>query len=109
MKLTERGNDIAGLAVASHEGHSRNDQSHDNQETLTKLSMTEASQSATATLPLRVAEARVEDVGHAIARLAPLDLQRIGARTGDVFKITGATVGDGRAELSDYGHEGMVH
>src|SRR5258708_32889087 len=70
--------------------------------------MTEAPSSETATLTLRVAEARVEDVGHAIARLAPADLRRIGARTGDVLKITGATVAVGRAELSDDGHEGMV-
>jgi transitional endoplasmic reticulum ATPase len=98
MKLTERGNDIAGLAVASH----------DDQKDLAKLSMTDVSQSSTATLTLRVAEARVEDVGHAIARLAPVDLRRIGAHIGDVLKITGATVGVGRAELSDDGHEGMI-
>jgi len=64
--------------------------------------------SATATLTLRVAEARVEDVGHAIARLAPADLRRMGARAGDVLKITGGMVGVGRAELSDDGFEGMV-
>ncbi|MCU1303236.1 MAG: ATPase [Candidatus Sulfotelmatobacter sp.] len=70
--------------------------------------MTEASSSETATLTLRVAEARVEDVGHAIARLASADLRRIGARIGDILKITGATVAVGRAELSDDGHEGMI-
>jgi transitional endoplasmic reticulum ATPase len=69
--------------------------------------MTE-SPSPTATLTLRVAEARVEDVGHAIARLAPEDLRRIGARTGDVLKITGNTIAVCRAELSDDGHEGMI-
>jgi transitional endoplasmic reticulum ATPase len=69
--------------------------------------MTE-SPSQTATLTLRVAEARVEDVGHAIARLAPEDLRRIGARTGDVLKITGNTIAVCRAELSDDGHEGMI-
>jgi transitional endoplasmic reticulum ATPase len=57
---------------------------------------------------LRVAEARVEDVGHAIARLAPADLLRIGARPGDVLKITGGTVAVGRAEISDESHEGMI-
>src|SRR5208282_2311166 len=57
---------------------------------------------------LRVAEARVEDIGHAIARLAPADLLRMGARAGDVLKITGGTIGVGRAELSDAGHEGMI-
>ncbi len=69
--------------------------------------MTESS-SITGTLTLRVAEARVEDVGHAIARLAAADLRRIGAHTGDVLKITGGTVAVGRAELSDDGHEGMI-
>src|SRR5271170_1131132 len=61
-----------------------------------------------ATLTLRVAEARVEDVGHAVARLAPADLLRMGARAGDVLKITGGMVGVGRAELSDDGFEGMI-
>jgi len=70
--------------------------------------MTEAPPSQTAILTLRVAEARVEDVGHAIARLAPSDLRRIGAHTGDVLKITGGTIAVGRAELSDDGHEGMI-
>jgi len=70
--------------------------------------MTETSSSQTATLTLRVAEARVEDVGHAIARLAPVDLRRLGAHTGNVVKITGSTIAVGRAELSDDGHEGMI-
>jgi transitional endoplasmic reticulum ATPase len=60
------------------------------------------------TLTLRVAEARVEDIGHGVARLAPTDLQRLGARAGDVLKITGGTVGVARAELSDDGLEGMI-
>ena len=62
----------------------------------------------TATLTLRVAESRVEDVGHAIARLAPADLCRIGARAGDVLKIVGGTLGVARADVSDEGHEGMI-
>ena len=70
--------------------------------------MTEFPSSSTTTLTLRAAEARVEDVGHAIARLAAADLRRIGAHTGDVLKITGGTVAVGRAELSDDGHEGMI-
>jgi transitional endoplasmic reticulum ATPase len=70
--------------------------------------MTDTSPSQTLSLTLRVAEARVEDVGHAIARLAPEDLLRIGARTGDVLKITGNTIAVCRAELSDDGHEGMI-
>ena len=60
----------------------------------------------TATITLRVAEARVEDVGHAIARLAPADLRRIGARAGDILKISGGTMAVGRAELADEGLEG---
>jgi transitional endoplasmic reticulum ATPase len=71
--------------------------------------MTEISKSSSvATLTLRVAEARVEDIGHAIARLSPADLQRIGARAGDMLKITGGTVAVGRAELSADGFEGMI-
>jgi transitional endoplasmic reticulum ATPase len=61
-----------------------------------------------ATLKLRVVEARVEDIGRAIARLAPGDLRRMGARSGDVVKITGGTTAVGRAELSDESHEGMI-
>src|SRR5580692_10334181 len=64
--------------------------------------------SSAATLKLRVAEARVEDIGRAVARLAPVDLQRMGARAGDVVKITGSAVAVGRAELSEDGHEGMI-
>jgi formylmethanofuran dehydrogenase subunit D len=69
---------------------------------------TSPASSYSATITLRVAEARVEDVGHAIVRLAPSDMQRIGARAGDVLKITGGSVGVGRAEFSDELHEGMV-
>ena len=64
--------------------------------------------SADSPLTLRVTEARVEDVGHAIARLAPGDLLRIGAEPGDVLKITGSTTAVGRAELSDQTHVGMI-
>jgi transitional endoplasmic reticulum ATPase len=78
------------------------------QQQMARQAMTESSSSITATLTLRVAEARVEDVGHAIARLAAADLRRIGAHTGDVLKITGGTMAVGRAELSDDGHEGMI-
>ena len=59
-------------------------------------------------LTLRVAEARVEDTGHAIARLAPGDLARIGARPGDILKITGSTVAVARAEIADPGEEGVL-
>src|SRR4030095_5002154 len=61
-----------------------------------------------AAVTLRVAEARVEDIGHAIARLAPADLTRIGARPGDVLKVTGRTVAVARAERSDDSHEGVI-
>ncbi len=64
--------------------------------------------SLAASVTLRVAEARVEDIGHALARLAPADLTRIGARVGDVLKITGATVSVARAELADKGHQGVI-
>ena len=59
-------------------------------------------------LTLRVAEARVEDIGHAIVRLAPSDLRKIGGHVGDIVKLTGGSIGVGRAELSDDGHEGMI-
>ena len=72
------------------------------------MTETRTSSTYTATITLRVAEARVEDVGHAIARLSPADMQRIGAKTGDVLKITGGTIGVGRAEFSDDLHEGMI-
>ena len=61
-----------------------------------------------AAVTLRVAEARVEDIGHAVARLAPADLARIGARPGDVLKITAGTSAVARAELSDASHEGLI-
>src|SRR5439155_23167928 len=59
-------------------------------------------------ITLRVAEARVEDIGHAIARLAPADLARIGARPGDIVKVSGRTVSVARTEPSAPGHEGVV-
>ncbi len=64
--------------------------------------------SLAATVTLRVAEARVEDIGHALARLAAADLTRIGARVGDVLKITGATLSVARAELADDGLQGVI-
>jgi transitional endoplasmic reticulum ATPase len=67
-----------------------------------------APSSFAAILKLRVAEARVEDIGRAVARIAPVDLQRMGARAGDVVKITGSATAVGRAEISEDGHEGMI-
>jgi transitional endoplasmic reticulum ATPase len=117
--LTDLGSDIAGVVEyddASQPGKNkvtprgefsgaefsrRQPSTHAMAETNTKSSYA-------ATITLRVAEARVEDVGHAIVRLAPSDMQRIGAQTGDVVKITGGSVGVGRAELSDDLHEGLI-
>jgi transitional endoplasmic reticulum ATPase len=61
-----------------------------------------------AIIALRVAEARVEDIGHAVARLGSADLVRIGARPGDVLKITGRTMAVARAELSEGIEEGVI-
>jgi transitional endoplasmic reticulum ATPase len=94
LELTGLVNDMAGAAIASR------DPNHVEKEIKPS--------SSAATLKLRIAEARVEDIGHAIARIAPCDLLRIGAQAGDVLKITGGTVGVARAELSDDGHEGMI-
>ncbi len=71
--------------------------------------MTEPATSPVAgVVTLRVAEARVEDLAHAIARLAPADLERIGARPGDILKITGRTVAVARAEMADADAEGVI-
>ena len=114
--LTELANDIAGVAAASRDpqhaeqppaearfdGFARRAQ-------VSTGAMTETPPSSlAASVILRVAEARVEDIGHAIARLAPVDLLRLGARAGNVLKITGGTIGVARAELSGEGYEGMI-
>src|SRR3989441_5718826 len=71
--------------------------------------MTEpATSPAAATITLRVAEARVEDIAHAVARLSPADLERLGARPGDILKITGRTVAVARADVSDAAHDGLI-
>jgi transitional endoplasmic reticulum ATPase len=59
-------------------------------------------------LTLRTTEARVEDVGHAVARLAPADLSRVGARSGDVVRITGRTPAVARVEPADDQQEGTI-
>jgi transitional endoplasmic reticulum ATPase len=61
-----------------------------------------------ASVSVRVTEARVDDVGHAIARLAPADLVRIGARPGHVLQITGRMVAVARAELQEPGEAGTI-
>ncbi len=67
-----------------------------------------ATSSPPAVVTLRVAEARVEDIGHAIARLAPADVVRLGIRPGDVLKMTGRTMAVARAELADPGQAGVI-
>jgi transitional endoplasmic reticulum ATPase len=113
--LTKLANDTTRVAVAPRDAGDA-DQSKANlfdgiqgQEQVANRAVSEISPLPLGlTLTLRVAEARVEDVGHAIARLAPADLQRIGVRAGDVIKISGGAVGVARAELSDDGYEGMI-
>ncbi|MGQ0735377.1 MAG: AAA family ATPase [Acidobacteriota bacterium] len=61
-----------------------------------------------ASVTVRIAEARVEDVGRALARMAPPDLVRIGARPGDVLQITGRMVAVARAALLEEGEDGVV-
>ncbi len=71
--------------------------------------MTEPAALPVATIiTLRVAEARVEDIGHAVARLAPADLDRLQAHRGDTLRITGRTVAVARAEASDPGVDGLI-
>ena len=113
--MTDLGNNMNGGAIASHETdhlEKQEDKLLDasaRPQQLASRTMTEGTPSNLgATLRLRVTEARVEDVGHAVARLAPADLLRMGARAGDVLKITGGTIGVGRAEFSDEEHEGMI-
>jgi transitional endoplasmic reticulum ATPase len=57
---------------------------------------------------LRVAEARVEDIAHAIARFSAADLARIGARAGDIVQITGRTVAVARAAVAESGPDGSI-
>jgi len=63
---------------------------------------------ATATFTLRVVEARVEDVGRAIARLAPSDQLRLGLHAGDIVKVTGTATTAARVETSDEQHVGAI-
>jgi transitional endoplasmic reticulum ATPase len=71
-------------------------------------SRTAARSSLGSAVTLRVAESRIEDVGHAIARLAPSDLRRIDAHPGDVLKITGGAIAFARVESGDESYEGMI-
>ena len=64
--------------------------------------------SAAKTIALRVAEARVEDIGHGLARLASSDLRRLGAQVGDILKVTGRTPAVVRADLSNPEVPGVI-
>ena len=111
--MTDHANDTAGMTIAPR-GADRTQPSEALATSVTRQQpandpMTDiAPSSFAATLKLRVAEARVEDIGRAIARIAPIDLKRMGARPGDVVKITGSATAVGRAEISEDGHEGMI-
>jgi transitional endoplasmic reticulum ATPase len=59
-------------------------------------------------ISLRVAEARVGDIAHAIARLSAADLARIGGHPGDILKITGRTTAVARAEVAESGPDGVI-
>jgi transitional endoplasmic reticulum ATPase len=100
LVLTDLGNDADDMAMAHR------DADHTQKRTDPMTDITPSSFAAI--LKLRVAEARIEDIGRAIARLAPIDLQRMGARAGDIVKITGSATAVGRAEVSQDGHEGMI-
>jgi transitional endoplasmic reticulum ATPase len=113
--LTDLANDTAGMAIGPRDADRAQKGPEPLVDALSRQQrsandpMTEITPSSfAATLKLRVAEARVEDIGRAVARLAPVDFERMGASAGDVVKITGSAVAVGRAELSEDGHEGMI-
>jgi transitional endoplasmic reticulum ATPase len=115
IRLTDLGNDVVHVATARQEADHTDKpkvklfDALSRREPIANRTMPEVPTSCLApTLTLRVVEARVEDVGHAIARLAPADLLRMGSGAGDVLKITGGAVGVARAELSDEAHEGLI-
>ena len=60
------------------------------------------------TVTLRVAEARVEDIAHAIARMSAADLGKVGVRAGDIVQITGRTSAVARADRADPARDGFV-
>jgi transitional endoplasmic reticulum ATPase len=112
--LPDLGNEMNRVITASREPHAQEQKrvrlfdGSTRADEVASQGVTGVSPVPGASLTLRVAEARVEDVGHAIARLAAVDLQRVGARAGDVLKIVGGTAGIARAELADDGFEGMI-
>ena len=93
--MTDHANDTAGMTLAhrdaDHPQPSESSVSSFPRQQPVNDPMTDIAPSSFATtLKLRVAEARVEDIGRAVARIAPTDLKRMGARPGDVVKITGS-------------------
>ena len=111
--MTDHANDTAGMTLAPRDAS----QAQPSESLVSSVPrpqpvhdpMTDIAPSSFATtLKLRVAEARVEDIGRAVARIAPSDLKRMGVRPGDVVKITGSATAVGRAEISEDGHEGMI-
>jgi transitional endoplasmic reticulum ATPase len=68
----------------------------------------EGSSLFSASVTLKVAEARVDDVGRNVARLAPAELVRIGARPGDVLRIAGRLVAVARGDLQDPAEAGTI-
>ena len=61
--------------------------------------------SDTVAVTLRVAEARVDDTGHAIARVSGSVLDRLHIEPGAIVQITGRTPTVARVELADHPHD----
>jgi transitional endoplasmic reticulum ATPase len=107
--LTSRENGKVGAIVAPRDENQAASDRSSGQAHLSSNIMKDNSQSSlSSTLTLRVTEACVEDVGRAIARLSPGDLHRMGAKVGDVLKITGSATAVGRADLSAEAYDGMI-
>ncbi len=64
--------------------------------------------SETLAMTLRVAEAQVDDTGHAIARLSPAVFERLGLHPGAIVQISGRTAAVARAERGDPHQEGTI-
>ena len=99
---------IGAIVAPRDENQAGSDGSSGQAHLLSHIMKDNPQSSLSSTLTLRVTEACVEDVGRAIARLSPGDLQRIGAKAGDVLKITGSATAVGRAELSAEAYDGMI-
>ena len=64
--------------------------------------------SDTVAVTLRVAEARVDDTGHAIARVSGSVLDRLHIEPGAIVQITGRTPTVARVELADHPHDDTI-